>query len=225
MTSRHPVTFVCVDLGGVVVRIRRTLADTLHAVGVPSYVLEEIREEELVAFRECVAMHQRGEHAFDAWLDAAHAALGARIDRETILRAHDAILVGEYPGVAHALGALRACRTRMIAIGTRSLNCRVLRRSRIGTRRIFLVSRSQAARFTARLSAKQARSPLKFFSSMISKTTARQQEVAVGMPCASITNAIPRRKSSRRRARMAWRAELRLNRHRGLARWTPRLRP
>jgi HAD superfamily hydrolase (TIGR01509 family) len=107
MTSRHPVTFVCVDLGGVVVRIRRTLADTLHAVGVPSYVLEEIREEELVAFRACVAMHQRGEHAFDAWLDAAHAALGARIDRETILRAHDAILVGEYPGVAHALGALR----------------------------------------------------------------------------------------------------------------------
>ena len=107
MTSRHPVTCVCVDLGGVVVRIRRSLADTLHAVGVPAYVLEEIREEELRAFHDAVAMHQRGEHQLESWLDAAHDALAARIDRDTILRAHDAILIGEYPGVAQALGAIR----------------------------------------------------------------------------------------------------------------------
>ncbi len=106
MTARHPVTLVCVDLGGVVVRIRRSLADTLHAVGVPSYVFDEIRDDELEAFRAEVAKHQRGEHTLDAWLDAAYGALNARIDRETLLRAHDAILVGEYPGVAQALGAI-----------------------------------------------------------------------------------------------------------------------
>ena len=107
MTSRHPIKLVCVDLGGVVVRIRRSLAETLHAVGIPGYALESISEPELIAFRETVGRHQRGEHDCDAWIDAAHRALGGRFDRETILEAHDAVLVGEYPGVAMALGTIR----------------------------------------------------------------------------------------------------------------------
>jgi putative hydrolase of the HAD superfamily len=108
MTSRHPVRLVCVDLGGVVVRIRRTLAETLHAAGVPSYVLESIGEDAMRAFRESTARHQRGEHDCEAWLVAAHEALGGAVDRETILRAHDAVLVGEYPGVAQSLASIRA---------------------------------------------------------------------------------------------------------------------
>lgn len=108
MTSRHPVKIVCVDLGGVIVRIRRSLAETLHAVGVPGYELDGIGERELRAYRDAVAMHQRGEHDHPRWLDAAHTALAGRIDRDTIARAHDAVLIGEYPGVTHSLGAIRA---------------------------------------------------------------------------------------------------------------------
>ena len=107
MTSRHPVKLVCVDLGGVVVRIRRSLAETLHAVGVPGDLLESISSEEMLAFRGTTSRHQRGEYAWDAWLDAAHDVLARHVDRDTIARAHDAILVGEYPGVARALGAIR----------------------------------------------------------------------------------------------------------------------
>lgn len=108
MTSRHPVKIVCVDLGGVIVRIRRSLAETLHAVGVPGYELDGLGEGEMRAYREAVALHQRGEHAHEDWLDAAHKALAGRIDRETIARAHDAVLIGEYPGVTYSLGAIRA---------------------------------------------------------------------------------------------------------------------
>jgi len=108
MTSRHPVKIVCVDLGGVIVRIRRSLAETLHAVGVPGYELDGIGDAQMRAYRTAVAMHQRGEHDLRTWLDAAHEALAGRIDRETIARAHDAVLIGEYPGVTSSLGAIRA---------------------------------------------------------------------------------------------------------------------
>lgn len=108
MTSRHPVKLVCVDLGGVIVRIRRSLAESLHAVGVPGYLLDEITDEQLAAFRGSASLHQRGAHDWNAWLDAAHAALGGRVDRDTLVRAHDAVLIGEYPGVARSLGAIRA---------------------------------------------------------------------------------------------------------------------
>jgi HAD superfamily hydrolase (TIGR01509 family) len=108
MTSRHPVKLVCVDLGGVVVRIRRSLAEALHAVGVPGYELDGLGDAQMRAYRETVALHQRGEHDHGAWLDAAHKALAGRVDRDTIARAHDAVLVGEYPGVTHCLGAIRA---------------------------------------------------------------------------------------------------------------------
>ena len=108
MTSRHPVKLVCVDLGGVIVRIRRSLAESLHAVGVPGYLLDELTDGELEAFRATTSLHQRGAHGWQAWLDAAHGALRGRIDRDTIARAHDAVLVGEYPGVTRSLGAIRA---------------------------------------------------------------------------------------------------------------------
>jgi HAD superfamily hydrolase (TIGR01509 family) len=111
MPSRHPVKLVCVDLGGVVVRIRRSLAESLHAVGVPGYLLESIDEPAMRAFRGTVARHQRGELVCETWLDEAHAALGGKVDRDTLLRAHDAVLVGEYPGVAQVLGAVRATGT------------------------------------------------------------------------------------------------------------------
>ena len=107
MTSRHPVKLVCVDLGGVVVRIRHSLAETLHAAGVPGYLLEAISTDEMQAFRASTSLYQRGVHDWDAWLNAAHNALARRLDRDTLLRAHDAILMGEYPGVARSLGAIR----------------------------------------------------------------------------------------------------------------------
>ena len=108
MTSRHPVKLVCVDLGGVVIRIRRSLAETLHAAGVPSYVLESIDEDALTLLNAAIARHQRGEFDCDAWINAAHDAFDGAVDRETILRAHDAVIIGEYPGVASTLDAIRA---------------------------------------------------------------------------------------------------------------------
>jgi putative hydrolase of the HAD superfamily len=111
MVAREPVRLVCVDLGGVIVRIRRTLAESLHAVGVPGYALEEITDDEMRVYRDASSRHQRGELSFDAWLESAHGTLGARIDRATIARAHDAVLVGEYPGVARTLGAIRQAGT------------------------------------------------------------------------------------------------------------------
>ncbi|MCE2884379.1 MAG: HAD-IA family hydrolase [Planctomycetaceae bacterium] len=111
MVARHPVRLVCVDLGGVVIRIRRTLEETLHAVGVPGYMLEAISGAERGAYRALAAAHQRGEHDCATFLDRAHDAFGGRIARETLLAAHDAILADEYPGVAHALGAIRAAGT------------------------------------------------------------------------------------------------------------------
>ena len=108
MTSRHPVKLVCVDLGGVVVRIRRSLAESLHAVGVPGYELDQLGDRELDLYRDTVARHQRGEHDHRLWLEAAHRALSRRIDLATLERAHDAVLIGEYPGVTRSLGAIRA---------------------------------------------------------------------------------------------------------------------
>jgi len=107
VTSRHPAKLVCVDLGGVIIRIRRSLAETLHAVGVPGYLLEAISAAEMQAFRATTSQHQRGEHDWNSWLDAAHRVLERHVDRETIQRAHDAIIIGEYPGVARSLGAIR----------------------------------------------------------------------------------------------------------------------
>ena len=107
VTSRHPVKLVCVDLGGVIVRIRRSLAETLHAVGMPGYLLDSISAEEMQAFLATTSMHQRGAHDWNSWLDAAHGVLGRHFDRDTIARAHDAIIIGEYPGVARSLGAIR----------------------------------------------------------------------------------------------------------------------
>lgn len=108
MVSRHPVKVVCVDLGGVVVRIRRSVADALHAAGVPGYSLDSITDDEMIRFRSANARHQRGQLHWDAWLDEAHGALSRHVDRDTIARGHDAILIGEYPGVARALGAIRS---------------------------------------------------------------------------------------------------------------------
>ena len=108
MVSRHPVKVVCVDLGGVVVRIRRSVAEALHAVGVPGYLLDSISDDEMSRLREVNARHQRGELSWSDWLAGAHAVLERHIDRDTIARSHDAILVGEYPGVARALGAIRS---------------------------------------------------------------------------------------------------------------------
>jgi len=95
MVARHPVRLVCVDLGGVVIRIRRSLEEALHAAGVPGYILESITEEERRDVRAHASRHQRGEHDYQAFVEHAHDVLGGRISRE-------------YPGVAHALGAIRA---------------------------------------------------------------------------------------------------------------------
>ncbi|MEY3021326.1 MAG: hypothetical protein RIS86_522 [Planctomycetota bacterium] len=105
--SRHPVRLVCVDLGGVVVRIRRSLAEALHAAGAPGYMLDGIGDDALAAFAEEAARHHRGELDWEAWLGSAERALGGRIARDLIARAHDAVLVGEYPGVAQALASVR----------------------------------------------------------------------------------------------------------------------
>jgi putative hydrolase of the HAD superfamily len=108
MVARHPVRLICVDLGGVVIRIRRSLEEALHAAGVPGYVLDSITEDERRSVRTHASAHQRGEHDCTAYVARAHEALGGRIPPETLLAAHDAILADEYPGVAHALGAIRA---------------------------------------------------------------------------------------------------------------------
>ena len=107
MTSRHPIGIVCVDLGGVVVRIRRSIAETLHAVGVPGYLLDAISDDEMRRLRALNARHQRGEFGWERWIESAHGVLERHFDRATIAASHDAILVGEYPGVARALAALR----------------------------------------------------------------------------------------------------------------------
>jgi putative hydrolase of the HAD superfamily len=108
MVARHPVRLVCVDLGGVVIRIRRSLEEALHAAGVPGYILESITEEERRDVRAHASRHQRGEQDYQAFVERAYDVLGGRISREILLAAHDAILADEYPGVAHALGAIRA---------------------------------------------------------------------------------------------------------------------
>lgn len=108
MVARHPVRLICVDLGGVVIRIRRTLEEALHAAGVPGYVLESMTDDERRSVRAYAAAHQRGEHDYRAFVEHAYGVFGGRLERETLLAAHDAILADEYPGVAHALGAIRA---------------------------------------------------------------------------------------------------------------------
>lgn len=108
MVARHPVRLVCVDLGGVVIRIRRSLEEALHAAGVPGYILESITDDERRNVHAHASAHQRGVHDVQTFVDRAHDVLGGRIARETLLAAHDAILADEYPGVAHALGAIRA---------------------------------------------------------------------------------------------------------------------
>jgi len=107
-----PVSIVCLDLGGVVVRIRRSFAEALRAAGAPEGLFESLAPDAVARVAAESALHQRGEIGFDAWLARTHRALGERVERGLLARAHDAVIVGEYPGVAAAIGRLRRAGAR-----------------------------------------------------------------------------------------------------------------
>ena len=94
------------------VRIRRSLGEALRAAGAAEGLFASLAPEAIARVAAESALHQRGEIGFDAWLDRAHRALDGQLDRALLARAHDAVIVGEYPGVAAAIGRLREAGAR-----------------------------------------------------------------------------------------------------------------
>jgi glucose-1-phosphatase len=104
-----PVRVVCFDLGGVLVRIRRTFNEAILASGVPLREAQDLADAEARAEREAlISAHQRGQIDFATYVrQFAEAVLGL-YSAEEVARIHQAVLIDEYPGVAQFLRSLRA---------------------------------------------------------------------------------------------------------------------
>ena len=108
MTARLPKV-LCLDLGGVVVRICRSFEDACRAAGIePRPASSPECDETRAAREEAVDKLHRGEISFDAFVTAIDSALGGLYSKEEITRAHDSLILGDYPGVRELLETTKA---------------------------------------------------------------------------------------------------------------------
>jgi putative hydrolase of the HAD superfamily len=104
VTTPGAPPLVVFDLGGVLVRIRRSWAQACEAAGVAHRAGARAGD---VVVEELVAAYQVGGLDDAGFFTAASRALGDCTPHE-VERVHDAWLVGEYPGAGALLDALEA---------------------------------------------------------------------------------------------------------------------
>lgn len=107
-------TVVCFDLGGVLIRIRRSFREGCEGAGVPLRA-DLDRDVDRHALAAVVDRHQRGLVDAEAFHESVSALLDGRQSADELRRVHDGWITGEYEGVAevidaiHAAGAATAC--------------------------------------------------------------------------------------------------------------------
>lgn len=100
-----PISLICFDLGGVIIRHHRSWAQACAALGLP--VRDGIDSPALVERRRAVTREfQCGRLAPAEFLEHLTDATGRLYSREEVRRLHDAWIFGEYEGAADLLRAL-----------------------------------------------------------------------------------------------------------------------
>ena len=108
MTRRQPKV-LCLDLGGVVVRICRSWHEGCSAASVvPREPLHTIDESTLRAISECSDALQSGALPFDAYTLRMVEVLGGRVSAEDVTSIHDSWILGDYDGVRDLLHRITA---------------------------------------------------------------------------------------------------------------------
>ncbi len=108
MTRRRP-NVLCLDLGGVVVRICRSWAEGCNAASVvPREPLDALDEAVARTISECSNQLQSGSLEFDEYARRTAAALGDRISAEDVTSIHDSWILGDYDGVRDLLHRISA---------------------------------------------------------------------------------------------------------------------
>lgn len=104
----HP-TLVCFDLGGVLVRICRSWAESCAAAGVELREAEHFAAEATVRARRALAdRYQLGQISVDEYLQGTHELIRGLYSLAELGRVHAAVLLGEYPGVSELVARLNA---------------------------------------------------------------------------------------------------------------------
>jgi len=97
-----PVRLVCLDLGGVVIRICRSWAEGCSAAGVACRD-DEVWERTRAARRALVVEHQTGRIDAPTFAARASTLTGGLYSPAEVLGVHRAWMLGEYDGVAELL--------------------------------------------------------------------------------------------------------------------------
>jgi len=114
MSETRAIELVCFDLGGVLVRTCTVWSDLCRAArlevrgGSAGALAEQAR-------RQIGEAQMLGSLSTEQWVEAMHRALDGLYSAEEITALHDAVLIGEYPGVGaliddlHRAGVATAC--------------------------------------------------------------------------------------------------------------------
>ncbi len=98
---------VCLDLGGVVVRICRSWKEACERARVPVYDEDWTLSDEAVRHRrEVIEAYQSGQLTTAEYFEHVQHALGGRYSEREVVKIHDAWLLVEYPGVGELLSEL-----------------------------------------------------------------------------------------------------------------------
>jgi len=104
-----PPKVLCLDLGGVVVRICRSWEGGCAAAGVPYRAkAAETDREFLIERARLVEVYQRGALAHSDFVAAVSAAFGGAHSPDEIDRIHGAWIIGDYPGMRELLLEVQA---------------------------------------------------------------------------------------------------------------------
>jgi len=104
-------SLVCFDLGGVLVRICRSWAESCAAAGVELREAEHFVAEATVRARRALAdRYQLGQISVGEYLQGTHELIRGLYSLAELERVHAAVLLGEYPGVSELVARLNTTR-------------------------------------------------------------------------------------------------------------------
>lgn len=108
---------VCLDLGGVVVRICQTWAQACAAVKVTHHTTVDSSDDATRLLRTAVVdRYQRGLMPYDEFIQEIAAIFGGVYSAQEIGRIHDGWILGDYPGMAELLDELRRIGMRVACL-------------------------------------------------------------------------------------------------------------
>ncbi len=113
----HPPRVVCVDLGGVVVRICRSWKEGCEAAGVPHRESFDQEGHPTITKRaEAVDRYQRGLVSYRDFLAEVSQIFGGVYSSAEIGMVHDAWIRGDYPGIADLFASVRRAKIRVACL-------------------------------------------------------------------------------------------------------------